>query len=204
MDRRTVIKNLALIIGGAALLPACSQDKAKSTVALKNVSITASQEQLVGDVAETIIPKTATPGAKELQLHLFVLKMLDDCYKKDTQDAFVTGMGHFNDFIQKQYGKAFAQLDTKTREAFLLDIEKESKADSERSTTTGDQKPAPAGTPPPANKYSGELKTFYFTTKTQTINGYTNSKYFLTKEVVYELVPGRYNARFPYKLKQAV
>ena len=64
MDRRTVIKNLALIIGGAALLPACSQDKAKSKVALKNIDITADQEQLIGDVSETFIPKTTTPGLK--------------------------------------------------------------------------------------------------------------------------------------------
>ncbi|MDB5150898.1 MAG: gluconate 2-dehydrogenase subunit 3 family protein [Mucilaginibacter sp.] len=203
MDRRTVIKNLALIIGGAALLPACSQDKTKSKVALKNIDITADQEQLIGDIAETIIPKTTTPGAKDLLLHLFVLKMVDDCYKKDDQQAFVTGMGHFADHAEKQYGKKFAQLDVKAREAFLLDIEKEGKADEEAMKKDGDTKDTPPATLP-VGKYSPELKRFYGMVKRQTINGYTNSKYFLTKEVVYELVPGRYNAHFPYKQKQAV
>ncbi|WP_431200259.1 gluconate 2-dehydrogenase subunit 3 family protein [Mucilaginibacter sp. P19] len=203
MDRRTVIKNLALIIGGAALLPACSQDKAKSKVALKNIDITADQEQLIGNVAETIIPKTTTPGAKDLQLHLFVLKMVDDCYKKEDQQAFVTGMDHFADQSQKLYSKTFDQLDTKTREVFLLDIEKEGKAEEEAARKNSDKKDAAPATPP-AGKYSPELKKFYSIVKRQTINGYTNSKYFMTKEVVYELVPGRYNAHFPYKQKQAV
>ncbi|UOE46761.1 gluconate 2-dehydrogenase subunit 3 family protein [Mucilaginibacter sp. SMC90] len=203
MDRRTVIKNLALIVGGAALLPACSQNKAKSKVALKNIDITADQEQLIGDVAETFIPKTTTQGAKDLQLHLFVLKMLDDCYKKEDQQAFITGMGHFTDQSQKIYSKTFNQLDTKTREVFLLDIEKEGKAEEEAAKKNIQQKnTAPAA--PPAGKYSPELKRFYSIVKRQTINGYTNSKYFMTNIVVYELVPGRYNAHFPYKQKQAV
>ncbi|PWK79149.1 gluconate 2-dehydrogenase subunit 3-like protein [Mucilaginibacter oryzae] len=199
MDRRTVIKNLALIIGGAALLPACSQDEAKSKVALKNIDISVVQEQLIGEVSETFIPKTTTPGAKDLQLHLFVLKMVDDCYKKDDQQAFLTGMGHFADVVQQQYGKTFNQLDTKNREAFLLDIEKEGKAE-EAAAAKKDNNPIP----PYKGKYSPELKKFYSMVKRQTINGYTNSKYFMTNIVVYELVPGRYNARFPYKLKQAV
>ncbi|MFC0517122.1 gluconate 2-dehydrogenase subunit 3 family protein [Mucilaginibacter angelicae] len=199
MDRRTVIKNLALIIGGAALLPACSQDKAKSKVALKNMDITAGQEQLIGDIAETVIPKTTTPGARDLLLHLFVLKMVDDCYKKEDQQAFITGMSHFADAVQKQYSKTFDQLDAKTRETFLLDIEKEGKAE-EFEAAKMDNNPVP----PFNGKYSSELKKFYSMVKRQTINGYTNSKYFMTNIVVYELVPGRYNARFPYKLKQAV
>ena len=203
MDRRTVIKNLALIIGGAALLPACSQDKAKSKVALKNIDITADQEQLIGDVSETFIPKNTTPGAKDLLLHLFVLKMVDDCYKKEDQQVFITGMGHFADQSKNIYSKTFDQLDAKTREAFLLDIEKEGKAEEEAAKKNGDKIDA-APTTQSAGKYSPELKKFYSIVKRQTINGYTNSKYFMTNIVVYELVPGRYNAHFPYKQKQAV
>ncbi|AYL94798.1 gluconate 2-dehydrogenase subunit 3 family protein [Mucilaginibacter celer] len=199
MDRRTVIKNLALIIGGAALLPACSQDKAKSKVALKNIDISADQEQLIGEVSETIIPKTTTPGAKDLLLHLFVLKMVDDCYKKEDQQAFVAGGSHFADAVQKQYGKTFDQLDAKTRELFLLDIEKEIQAEMLEAA-----KRDSATVPRFVGKYSAETRKFYSMVKRQTINGYTNSKYFMTNIVVYELVPGRYNARFPYKLKQAV
>ena len=48
------------------------------------------------------------------------------------------------------------------------------------------------------------MTAFYHTVKGLTVFGYTNSKYFMTQQVVYELVPGRYNAYYPVsKLKQA-
>lgn len=184
MHRRIAIKNLALIIGGAALLPSCVHDSGKASVKLKNVDINADQEKLIGDMAETIIPKTNTPGAKDLQLHLFVLKMVDDCYTKKDQQDFMTGMGQFTDLIKKQYSRSFGECDQKQREQTLLGIEQ----DKDPKSTT----------------YPAELKSFYGMVKGQTVNGYTTSKYFMTKQVVYELVPGRYNAFYPVKKKQAV
>lgn len=183
MHRRTVIKNLALVIGGAVLLPACHRTEGNASVTLKNVEISADQESLVGDIAETIIPKTTTPGAKDLSLHLFVFKMLDDCYKKEEQQAFMTGMGQFTDAVKNEYDKPFSDLSQKQREEMLLSIENDK---DEKSTIN-----------------SKELKSFYGIVKSQTVNGYVTSKYFMTKQVVYELVPGRYNARFPYKQKQS-
>ncbi|MDN3547020.1 gluconate 2-dehydrogenase subunit 3 family protein [Mucilaginibacter aquaedulcis] len=184
MNRRTVIKNLALIIGGAAILPSCMQEKGKASIGLKNINIDADQEKLIGDMAETIIPKTTTPGAKDLQLHLFVLKMVDDCCTKKDQQDFITGMGQFTDLVKKQNNRSFSDCDAKQREEILLAIDKDRK--DPKSTT-----------------YPPELKTFYNLVKGQTVNGYTTSKYFMTKQVVYELVPGRYNAFYPVK-KQAV
>jgi len=183
MHRRTVIKNLALIIGGAAILPACHLIGGKASVTLKNIAICADQEKLVGDISETIIPKTNTPGAKELNLHLFVFKMLDDCYKKEDQQAFITGMGQFAGIVKNKYDKSFSDLSRKQREEMLLRIENDK---DEKSTLN-----------------PKDLKTFYGIIKNQTVKGYITSKYFMTKQVVYELVPGRYNARFPYKQKQS-
>src|ERR1700694_4840441 len=123
MNRRTVIKNLALVIGGAALLPSCVKNSGGPSIHLKHLNISADQENLIGDVCETIIPKTNTPGAKDLNLHLFVLKMLDDCYKKADQQAFLVGLGQFNDLVKKKCDRSFSDLDVKQREAFLNYIE---------------------------------------------------------------------------------
>ena len=49
------------------------------------------------------------------------------------------------------------------------------------------------------NGYSKDLQAFYSTVKGLTVFGYTESKFFMTKEIVYELVPGRYNAYYPVK-----
>ncbi len=73
MDRRSALRNLALVIGSAAILPRCTF---KSPVVHHiHFDVTMDQETLVADMAETIIPKTTTPGAKELNLDQFVWLM---------------------------------------------------------------------------------------------------------------------------------
>jgi Gluconate 2-dehydrogenase subunit 3 len=172
MDRRTAIRNLALVIGGAALLPACT--KQNPIVNYKHFDINLDQQTLISNMAETIIPKTNTPGATDLNLYSFIVKMLDDCTKKEDQQAFFKGMGEFNELPQKLFNKSFADCSSRERESVLNTFEKK-------------------------NNYSKDMLAFYNTVKGLTVFGYTESKYFMTKQVVYELVPGRYNAYFPVK-----
>ncbi len=193
MDRRTVIKNLALVIGGAALLPSCMHKNGMPYVQLKHININADQQGLIGDIAETIIPKTSTPGAKELNLPAFVLKMLDDCYDKKSQQAFMTGLANFESMVKKQYDKPFGDLTNKEKEAVLTGIENDSKAGRQNGKT-------PARSLKPQKSMPARpVDAFYWTVKQQTIYAYTTSQYFMTKEIVYELIPGRYNAHFPVK-----
>ncbi len=171
MNRRIAVRNLALVIGGSLLLPACLQEHGKASIALKAIDLNAQDEALIADIAETIIPKTTTPGARELHLHLFAMKMLDDCYKTVTQKEFVSGLSQFRALVSKTYHKPFAECTVQQREQLLTGLEKQ-----------------PAKT---------DLQTFYHTVKQLTVYGYTTSKFFMTNEVVYELVPGRYNGYFP-------
>lgn len=178
MDRRTAVRNLALVIGGALVLPACDRKAGQASIALKKVNLDASDEALIAEVAETIIPKTDTPGAKDLNLHQFIMKMVDDCLKKEDQDAFVAGIKDFSADVKKVYNKSFAELPAKQCEEYLTRFEQPDQPKS-------------------------NLTAFYGTTKWLTVYGYTNSKFFMTKEVVYELVPGRYNGYYPVsKLKE--
>ncbi len=181
MDRRSAIRNLALVIGSAALLPRCTMKS--PVVHHKHFDVNMDQEMLVADMAETIIPKTATPGAKDLNLDQFVWLMLDDCSKKADQQAFFKGMGQFNDLTKKTYNKSFSEC-TKDERLSLLN--------------TFEKKPEQKN-PNPNDKYSKELHAFFGTLKGLTVFGYAESQYFMTKEIVYELVPGRYNAHFPVK-----
>ena len=178
MNRRLAVKNLAWLAGAATLLPSClsqTQRDQQASVALKHVAVSASQEKLLAEVCETIIPKTDTPGAKDLGLHRYVLKMLDDCTPKKEQDAFVAGLGQLDEASQRQHGQAFGASTPAQRLALLQRIE---------------QQP---------QRFAAELASFGNTVRQLTIDGYTNSKYFMTKQVVYELVPGRYNGYFPVR-----
>jgi hypothetical protein len=198
MNRRTVIKNLALVLGSAALLPSCLHSKPENLVNLKRISLDADQQKTIADMCETIIPKTNTPGALDLNLHLFTLKMLDDCYSKKDQQKITAGLAEFNDLVKKKYDRSFSDLSAKDKEAVLTGIENSAK---EQSKIT---KPQGRSIKPQKELDTPPLTAFYWAVKQQTLFGYTTSQYFMTKQVVYELIPGRYNAHFPVsKLKIA-
>ena len=200
MDRRTVIKNLALLIAGATVLPSCVSNSKKSNIHLNHLSITEEQEKLIGDVCETIIPKTDTPGAKDLHLHLFVIKMLDDCYNKEDQQVFMTGMEQFQSMVKAKYDKEFGALDVKDQEALLTNIEVQSNPKAhEIKPQVVNPKPQEHIQKPQKKHDAIPLNAFYWDLKQQTLFAYTTSQYFMTKQVVYELVPGRWNAHFPVK-----
>ncbi|GGH02104.1 gluconate 2-dehydrogenase subunit 3 family protein [Mucilaginibacter phyllosphaerae] len=184
INRRAAIRNMALILGSAAVLPSCLNDKGKPVVQLKKLKIDAAQETLVNNLTETILPKTDTPGAAELGINLFVFKMIDDCYGQEAQQDFITGLGDFADAAKKALGKSFNDGSAKERAAFVATVDQNSMNDKYKDDT--------------------KLTAFYKMVKDQTVFGYTTSKYFMTKQVVYELVPGRYNAYFPVKKTAAV
>jgi len=174
MERRLVIKQILIMAGGLALLPSCLRDAGKSSVLLKNLDISLDQENLLAEIAETIIPKTSTPGAKELNIHLFVLKMLDDCYEPEEQERFVKGLEALKDQTQDLFGKSFLDLTVPERQELLVAIENDKEA-------------------------SAELAGFYKIMKGKTIQGYLNSQYVMTNLIKWELVPGRYNGYYPVK-----
>lgn len=175
MNRRIAVKNFALLAGAAIVLPSClsqTENRAQTTLP-PTAALTTSQQQLVADVCETLIPRTDTPGAKDLGLHLYVLKMLKDCTPLKEQQLFVAGLGQLDAAAQRQQGHSFAASTPPQRAAVLQALDKQP-TDSE-----------------------DPLVGFYRIVRQLTIDGYTNSKYFMTKEVVYELVPSRYNGRYP-------
>ncbi|AMR32199.1 hypothetical protein A0256_12590 [Mucilaginibacter sp. PAMC 26640] len=192
MNRRIAIRNMALILGSVAVLPSCLNDKGKPVVALKHLKLDADQENVVNNLTETILPKTSTPGAKDLGINLFVFKMIDDCFDQKQQDEFMDGLKEFSAAVDEKYGKSFNELTPQERAAFVTGMEKQAK-ENRVKTQAADSAKKPAE--------PNKAENFYNTVKGQTVFGYTTSQYFMTKEVVYELVPGRYNAMFPVKKK---
>lgn len=167
--RRDTIRQLFLLSIGTALIPSCMQDRAKSSILLSNLSITADQESLLAELSETILPKTDTPGAKDISAHLFALKMIDDCRSPEEQAAFMKGMEAFDAGI----GRDFTRKSPAERFQVLEQLEKKDKESTDPDAT------------------------FYRTMKRLTIQAYTSSEYYLTKVQVYELVPGRYQGCVP-------
>jgi hypothetical protein len=168
LSRRQALKQFAFVSAGMALIPSCMQDRSKSNLLLKKIKVSPADEAMLAELCETIIPKTDTPGAKDLSAHLFVLMMIDECSNKENQDGFINGMKAFNEFNQQTIAKNFSDASQEERVTVLKKI-----------LLIKDEK--------------SPVLTFFNDLKKRIIQAYTSSEFFLTKVQVYELIPGRYH-----------
>lgn len=168
LSRRQALKQFVVVSAGMAIIPSCMQDRSKSNLLLKKIKVSPVDEAMLAELCETIIPKTDTPGAKDLSAHLFVLMMIDECSKKEDQDAFINGIKSFNEFNAQTINKSFSDANQEERLAVLKKI-----------LLIKDEK--------------SPVLTFINDVKKRTIQAYTSSEFFLTKVQIYELIPGRYH-----------
>lgn len=175
MNRRTVIKNFLFVSAGTALLPSCMHEERKPSISLKNISITGDQEKLLAELSETFIPATDTPGAKDLSAHLFVLKMVDDCYTKADQQKFMSGFNAFEKNTQQKQGKSFVDCSASQRDSIVAALDNTKKDDD-------------------------DLSFFYNAAKKLTIQAYTTSQFYLTKINIYKMIPGRFQGCVPARV----
>jgi len=174
VNRRSVLKRLALVSAGAVLLPACFHNPAKPAILTRNFQLSGDQEEQLETLSSAIIPSGTTPGAKEVSAHRFVLRMLDDCFSKDDRDKYLRGLGQLDKASQQTAGVSFLEADPAQRATLLTALETKKLPDQ-------------------------DLDFFYAATKRLTIQAYMSSQYYLTKIQVYELVPGRWHGCVPVK-----
>lgn len=165
MERRAVLKNMAVAFGGAITLPAWASgwnDASLTTTTL----LSADQQTVLAEVVETIIPTTDTPGAKEIGVHKFVARMIADCYEKPAQETLTKGLNALDRSAQETFGKTFASSNGRQKKNLLEAMEMSDDA---------------------------QKRDFFYTVKGLTINGYLTSEYVMTNITHYELIPGRYH-----------
>jgi len=172
--RRVAIQQLVLIWAGVALLPSCLHQEERVSIPLKGIHIDPSDETMLAELAETILPKTDTPGAKDLAAHLFALKMVDDCFTSANQQKFIQGMKDFESFVVKKTGKSFTDISTNDRQQIIEEL------DSQKKT-------------------SDDLSFFYQSTKRLTVQAYTTCEYYMTKIRGYKMIPGKFHGCVPLK-----
>ena len=181
MDRREALKRTAWIMGGAVSAPAimgilkgCA---AKPTIDWTPVFLSSDQGVLVSQVAEIIIPKTDTPGAKDVGVPGFIDQILKECYSKEDQDKFLAELKAFDDDAKKEYGDPFIELDVEQQAAFVKKVH-------DAAVNTED-----VGTPP--------QRPFILTLKELTMLGYFTSEPGATQVLQYSPVPGAYKGCIP-------
>ncbi len=167
MKRRLVLKQLACLVGGTVVVPRFLMGGEMRSIPPETLKF-GDKVPIVASVAEIIIPKTDTPGAKDLGVQLFVLKMVEDCYEEEAQHAFLKGLEQLDLLSNQRFGKDFIKCSAHNQSSIIQTIEEQS-------------------------ELPNELLDCFAIIKRRTIQGYMTSEYVMTKQLVYEVAPGRYN-----------
>ena len=171
MNRREAVRRLALLMG--ATMVGSHLILSGQTVADKTAApFTDDEKAYLDEIAETIIPATATPEAKAAGVGAFMAMMVTDCYSDKQQAEFRGAMAKVNDACTAKCGKAFLAASPAERTALLNSI------DAERRKTK--------------DHYFGMMRDL-------TLLGYFSSEIGCTKAVRYIEVPGAFHGDVPYK-----
>jgi hypothetical protein len=203
MDRRELLKMIAAITGGAVIggevfLSGC---KAGGKA---DVGFTTANIALLDEVAETIIPATATPGAKAAMVGEFMKVMVTDCYTEAQQTAFINGIKALDEACKKATGKIFMTCTTVQRHDFLTGLEKEAKEfNTKRDVEDKPRREANDKTnsnlPWKDQKEFEQTPSHYYTMMKQlTLLGFFTSKTGMTETLRHIPVPGKFDGAFPY------
>lgn len=203
MDRRELLKMIALLTGGAVVggevfLTGCK------TAGKADAGFTTSNIALLDEIGETIIPATATPGAKAAKIGEFMKVMVTDCYTEKQQSAFTNGISALEDACKKVNGKSFIDCTPQQRHDFLVSLEKEAKdfntkrdeADKPKREALEKENEKLAWKD--QKEFEASPSHYYTMMKQLTLLGFFTSKTGMTETLRHVAVPGKYDGAFPY------
>ena len=172
MNRRNVIKALGLSAAGLATVPLWVDAWTVEKLPGVDLDITKSQLSRLTGLIDAMIPATDTPGAKELGVEEFIIRIVDSCYEAQVQDEFLAGFDELDRVANEQYGKSFMKLTDVQKTEILSQLE--------------------------AVPVAPEKKiNFVSFVKGLTITGYMSSEYVLTHVLDYKLIPSHFYGSFP-------
>ncbi|CAH0996119.1 hypothetical protein EMA8858_02249 [Emticicia aquatica] len=111
MNRRESIQRATLLLGGVMAAPLMAGAMGQVLNTGESLKVSTTQEALLADVADIIIPTTGTPGAKAAGVEKFIVRVMRDCYEKPEQEKFYAGLAKLDADSQAKFGKGFAALD---------------------------------------------------------------------------------------------
>ena len=190
MNRREAIQRASLVLGyaltGPALAGVLQGCKASPELSYKPVFFSEDQALLISELSEIIIPKTATPGAKDVGVPGFIDQMVREIYTKEQQDEFLKGLAEFDAEAVKEYGNSFASCTAEQRTTF---VKKHHDAAFANGLSLGSTAWWNAG--------GGGNTPFIVKVKELTVLGFFTSEPGATQVLQYNQVPGPYKGCVP-------
>lgn len=189
MNRRDAISRIAIIMGGtlsASTLSAMEQlgKPQQLNAHFGSFTLTETQRKILAEVAEHIIPRTTTAGAKDAGVPAFIEMMLNDCYKQPEQNSFIAGLSA----LEKQNFLTQSKSDqVSTLKKVETDTEELMKTFNVKQVKVGDN----------VDKEAMDKKNpvpFWRLVKELTLFGYFTSKEGIEASFIYEPIPTKFEA----------
>jgi len=186
MERRDVLKYTAVFMGAslssgtiAALIAGCKVD---TSVEWQPVFLSNDEVIFLDELAETILPKTKTPGAKDAYVTRFIDTVRPLRFSMDDNEKFKSNLISFIHQAEQELGKDFIHVTADKKLQWVTAVDKASyekiKNDNDLPT---DQRP------------------FYLSLKEQILGGYFSSEIVAKEFFEFDPVPGSYRGCIPYE-----
>lgn len=135
--------------------------------------------EAIAALAEAILPRTDTPGAKDAQVEEFIIDMVIHCLSDAEQYTFVKGLGRAEQYSRNQFNRTLAACNDNECVSTMHWIEQQDRLWLDV---------------PLAYKVRNKLfgRTFFQLLKTLTVEGYCTAEIGATEGLAYEAVPGSY------------
>jgi len=192
LQRRELLKLLA--IGSALpavpspLLAACRELHASLAQAPSLKIFTSHQDATVTAMAELLLPRTDTPGAKDTRVNLFIDHIVADWYSDEERTIFLTGLADVDARTQSLFQKDFVEA-SPAQQAEILRSLGDGLAQAIHMMSHGPRGNRGA-TPEPTNN-------FYLQFRRLTLTGYFTSEAGFTQQLRDEIIPGRFDGCVP-------
>ena len=190
MNRREALKQTSLILGYtlsapvvAAFLDGC---KAKPALNYKPVFFTEDEARMVAEIAEIILPRTDTPGAKDVGVPGFIDALIGEVYSPEEQNKFREGLAEINGEASMAYGHAFLDCTHALRKELIMNLNSKALEGSVKGAAQGWW-----------NAGSAQERPFILKIKELTLLGFFTSEPGATQVLQYKQVPGPFKGCVP-------
>ncbi|MGF7078934.1 gluconate 2-dehydrogenase subunit 3 family protein [Mucilaginibacter sp. UYCu711] len=145
------------------------------------------KKQLLAELAETIIPRTNTPGAKDCKVEDYITKMVIENTDARAQKIFLTGLADVGNYANSKYRQSFVKCSVAQRNEILKHFENKGTYSINILNKA-------------RRKFLGA--SFFNQLRDLTVEGYATSFLGATKGMAYDYIPGVYQACIPLQKNQ--
>lgn len=146
-----------------------------------------SKRMIIADLAELIIPRTDTPGAKDAGVHDYIINVMTNCSNIKDQHKFYYGIIELEEYAVDHYQKEFLKCSNSEKASIMKYFSDNANYSYNIFNKIN-------------NKFFG--RPFFSNLKTLTVEGYCLSELGATKGLAYDYIPGTFQACIPLKINQ--